>query len=294
MRIIVFLIFFIINITISSEAKALDKQRHILFDEINKKYAEKYSLDPDVEIFKKKVPYNLEELTENQLNDGAFYTNDMEPAYNQYRLLHYNQYKELEAALCCISEIDRLLLAKHEALDRIGSQFRYEKITFGDFCKQSKEKSEEFDIKIGYAINNYENKISRQEVEKNRPKKEAESKNENDLSLKDYYMQSMIVTECYTVRQNYYIKYVDQNTHKNILSKMKKIESAFLKNNSNLDKNTLWNEASSEFKNSFGRLMDIARMAPERKMPDIDSLCKLAVITITSYSENTAPIKKNF
>ena len=112
--------------------------------------------------------------------------------------------------------------------------------------------------------------------------------------LKDYYSNYMLIQDCYEVRKNYTLQYVDINTYNNIKSIMKKYEDKVRLSNKNIVTKNLWNSTQEEYSTSFVSMqMNDNKNNPHDYKKSIQDMCTGSVSAINRL-ENKNDHDKNF
>jgi hypothetical protein len=113
-------------------------------------------------------------------------------------------------------------------------------------------------------------------------------------SLRDHYTSMMAVQDCYDIRKNYAIKYIDPTVFNNARDAMKKIETKAKQDITGLNIEKVWADATKEYAQStVGVSLDINKKAPQNHTKENQSLCNLMAMLLIDAVPKDAP-KKNF
>ncbi len=112
-------------------------------------------------------------------------------------------------------------------------------------------------------------------------------------NLAGKYVGFMIVQDCYEVRKNYVIKYIDKNVFNTVKTNIRTIENETKKAVPGLNTEKVWADAKNAYMYSFGDVMAMHKNVPQNHNEYMQGLCTSAVLEINSSAQREAP-KKNF
>jgi len=113
-------------------------------------------------------------------------------------------------------------------------------------------------------------------------------------ALRDHYTSMMAVQDCYDIRKNYQIKYIDTTVYNNARNAMRNIEAKAKRDIPGLNTDKEWAQATKEYsQSSIGVSLDINKKAPQNHTKNNQSLCNLMAMMLIDTVPKEAP-KKNF
>jgi len=112
-------------------------------------------------------------------------------------------------------------------------------------------------------------------------------------ALRDYYIAMMAVQDCYDIRKNYQIKYIDTTVYNNARTAMRSIEAKAKRDMPGINTDKVWAEATKEYSSGIGIALDFNKKAPQNHTKDNQALCNIMAIMLIDAAPKEAP-KKNF
>jgi len=144
------------------------------------------------------------------------------------------------------------------------------------------------------AVNQEIEKIYKSESQ-SRQKASFDASPEGKLkALRDKYTSMMAVQDCFDIRKNYVVKYIDQNVYNNARTAMKAYESRAKKEIPGLNTDKAWADASKEYAQSiYGVSLDANKKVPQNHTKDNQMYCNVMAADLIDSMPKEAP-KRNF
>jgi hypothetical protein len=113
-------------------------------------------------------------------------------------------------------------------------------------------------------------------------------------ALRDKYISIMAVQDCFDVRKNYAVKYIDQTVFNNARAAMRTIEAQAKKEIPGLNTDKVWAEATKQYAESaVGVSLDANKKAPQNHTKNNQSMCTIMATDLIDSVPKEAP-KRNF
>jgi len=139
-----------------------------------------------------------------------------------------------------------------------------------------------------------ENERLRKEKETFQNKKNQEASQKSpDSVLQEKYVFYMFTRDCYEIRKDFRVQYINLNTFNQIKNSIKNFENEFKRKNPKINTNEKWLLAEKQYMATTFTLIDIHRLNPNTFLSDMNILCNATAFELNAVSNSTIQ-KKDF
>ena len=139
-----------------------------------------------------------------------------------------------------------------------------------------------------------ENEKQRREKEVIQNQRSQEAKQKSPGSeLQDKYALYMFARDCFDVRKNFKVQYINLSTFGQIKNSLKKFETEFKRKFPNIDINEKWILAEKQYSQTSLQVIEVARFSPQTFHQDLNLLCSAVAFKLNEVSNSTIQ-KKDF